>query len=96
MRYLTSMKQRGVTRKSTFGNGLHHTGARVAKDRNESLCEGKEPFSFSMYRTVAKAMMQSTRKQDVFGHVLLLTCWNLMSRATNQYVMNTFLGVKTL
>ncbi|KAK1935028.1 hypothetical protein P3T76_010794 [Phytophthora citrophthora] len=34
-----------------------------------------------MRRAVVKAKMKSTRKQDVFGHSFLLTCWNLMCRA---------------
>eukprot|EP00644_Phytophthora_capsici_P007803 jgi/Phyca11/126113/e_gw1.61.106.1 len=64
-----------------FFKGLHHTVARFAQNSNTSLCEGKEPFSFSMYRALAKAMLQSTRKQDVFGHAFLLASWNLMCRA---------------
>ncbi|KUF87541.1 cysteine desulfurase [Phytophthora nicotianae] len=36
-----------------------------------------------MYRAVARSMLQSTKKQDIFGHIFLLTCWNLMCRAKN-------------
>ncbi|EGZ30208.1 hypothetical protein PHYSODRAFT_381840, partial [Phytophthora sojae] len=64
-----------------FFKVLHHTVTRVAQSSNERISEGKEPFSFSMYRSVAKAMLQSTRKQDAFGHTFLLVCWNLMCRA---------------
>ncbi|OWZ12477.1 LOW QUALITY PROTEIN: hypothetical protein PHMEG_00014354 [Phytophthora megakarya] len=64
-----------------FFKGLHHPVARGAQNSNDSLCERKEPFSFSTYRAVANAMLQSDRKQYVFGHAFLLTSWNLMCRA---------------
>ncbi|KAJ8544432.1 hypothetical protein ON010_g11835 [Phytophthora cinnamomi] len=112
MRYLTSMEQRGIGGKSTFGNvrsalvylyattehsrphdfdrqmkrffrGLHHTVARTAQRNNERLTEGKEPFSFSMYIEIAKAMLRLSKKKDVLGHSFLLICWNLMCRAKN-------------
>eukprot|EP00644_Phytophthora_capsici_P000304 jgi/Phyca11/100348/e_gw1.4.1062.1 len=49
-----------------FFKGLHHTVTQVAQERNARLREGKEPFSFSMYRSVAKTMLNSTKKQHTF------------------------------
>jgi hypothetical protein len=76
---------------------LHHTVTKSAQDSNERLREGKEPFSFSMYRALAKAMLGSTKTQDLFGHSFLLVCWNLICRANlrNRSVMLIWHGVKT-
>ncbi|OWZ05896.1 hypothetical protein PHMEG_00021928, partial [Phytophthora megakarya] len=82
---------RGVTGKSAFGNvrwciftrRQKYVLTQVAQGRNKRLREGKEPFSFSMYRAVAKAMLLSTKKRNAFGHAFLLVCWNLMCRATS-------------
>ncbi|KAF4030404.1 hypothetical protein GN244_ATG17824 [Phytophthora infestans] len=61
--------------------GLHHTVTQMAQRRNERQREGKEPFTFLMYRAVAKAMLNSTKKRDAFGHSFLLVFWGLICRA---------------
>ena len=66
-----------------FYKGLRRSVTRSSHNLNQRLTEGKEPFSFSIYRALNNAMMRATTKDSIFAHLFLVTSWNLMCRAGN-------------
>ncbi|ETO63806.1 hypothetical protein F444_18559 [Phytophthora nicotianae P1976] len=44
---------------------------------------GKDPMTFSLYRSIAMEMMRSASREMIFARVFLVLSWELMSRSAN-------------
>jgi hypothetical protein len=52
-------------------------------DGNGRIKIGKEALDFGLYRFLAKQMLKSGSKDNIFAHTFMILCWNLMCRAGN-------------
>ena len=45
--------------------------------------EGKNPITLKAYELLAKTLVESGERRDIFAHLLLVLHWRLMKRAEN-------------
>ncbi|KAF1322238.1 hypothetical protein FI667_g11417, partial [Globisporangium splendens] len=72
-----------AARLAIFYKGIKYKVTRHRQDTNTRLTEGKEPFTFSLYRKLAKLMLQDEGRDSIFTRLFLVVSWNLMCRAAN-------------
>jgi hypothetical protein len=66
-----------------FYKGLKRQLVTDARSSGMVVKEGKEPFSFALYRILCHGLLQGNKKEHSFAHVFLILSWNLMCRAGN-------------
>uniref|UniRef100_K3XCB5 Uncharacterized protein n=1 Tax=Globisporangium ultimum (strain ATCC 200006 / CBS 805.95 / DAOM BR144) TaxID=431595 RepID=K3XCB5_GLOUD len=76
----------------------HRILTKKMKQFFKGLHQRKEPFTFSLYRAVSKALLCSTKKQGAFAHALLVICWNRMcyAKSVGPFDKHIYRGVRTL
>lgn len=66
-----------------FYKDIKHQVTRRRQATNARLTEGKEPFSFALYRKLARSMLRQEHKDSIFSRLFLVLSWNLVCRAAN-------------
>lgn len=72
-----------AARLTLFYKGIKRKTTQERQQTNIRLQEGKEPFTFALYRELAHALLVHDNKNAVFLRLFLVLSWNLMCRAGN-------------
>jgi hypothetical protein len=72
-----------ASRLTLFYKGLKYRVTQARQSTNARLTEGKQPFSFCLYRAIAFESMISVQREFIFTRLFLVLSWNLMCRAAN-------------
>jgi hypothetical protein len=81
--YGKTMPPVGEEELSVTFRAIKRDKAQVAQQEGGIVKTGKDPLEFSLYKFMAKELLQIPQKEYTFAHCVFVISWNLMCRVSN-------------